>query len=372
MPEKKSSRVVTFDLMRGYFLIAIILDHLYFFPNGLDWWSARGDLFVTTAEGFFLISGLVLGIVRGSKLIDKPFKDVTKLLFQRSLQLYLTTITLVILFTILGWTLFMNYPGLKYGIMQPINIPDLLWQSISLQYFYGWADYLRLYAVFIFVSPLAMWLLRRGLWYILIILNVVIWLTFPTDPNIPDHIQESLQLVSWQLIFFGGMTLGFYWNQLTTWWLKLSSSLRTSIQWIVITYALFALITNIAITFGHKYFPSLVSFFPQDLGYRLYIDFFDKERLPLPRLLLFALWFSAAFIMFTKFERPIVKFTGWLLLPFGTNSLYVYTVHAFLLFFVHLYFTEGSLVYNFIIAISIIAIIRIMIQYKILMKIIPR
>ncbi len=175
MVQKKISRVLTFDLLRGYFLVAIILDHLAFFPNGLDWVSGRGNLYVSAAEGFFLISGIVLGIVRGAKLIDKPFWVPAKLLLKRSLQLYITAVVLMLLFTFIGW-LFLSNPGLKPGIRLPDeNIWRIIWGGLTFDYIYGWADYLRLYAIYIFVSPLAIWLLRRKLWYVVIAASLLVW-----------------------------------------------------------------------------------------------------------------------------------------------------------------------------------------------------
>ena len=369
---KKSSRILTFDLMRGYFLVAIILDHIYFFPNGLDWWSARGDLFVTTAEGFFLISGIVLGIVRGAKLIDKPFAQVSKLLLKRSVQLYLTAIALVFLFTVLGWTLFMNYPGLKVGIAPSDSNPlSLIWQIVTLQYFYGWADYLRLYAIFLFVSPLAIWLLRKGWWYILLAINVSVWLLFPSDPTVPDLTQELLQPLSWQLIFFSGLSIGFHWNHITTWWHGQSQLRKQIIRWGILALAVTTLIANIIIKFGPLYFN--LHSIPQNFSdYNLYIGYFDKERLPFTRIALFFLWFWAAFFLFRRFEDTIIRFFGWLLLPFGTNSLYVYTLHAFIIFFIHIWLVPGNILFNFIVSVSAVALIRIAIHYKFLMKIIPR
>lgn len=370
---KKSSRIITFDLMRGYFLVAIILDHLYFFPNGLDWWSARGDLYVTTAEGFFLISGIVLGVVRGSKLINQPFSHVTKLLMKRGIQLYLTTIILVILFTLIGWLFFMNNPGLKNGIATPsTNIPTMLWDIVTLQYFYGWADYLRLYAIFLLVSPVALWLLRKGWWYVLLILNACVWLLFPSDPLVPDTIQELFQPLSWQLIFFSGLTIGFHWDQITSWWRKQPQLRKTIVRWGVLSLAGIALIVNLFIAFGIKYYDLKFPGVPSDIGYKLYIGYFDKERLPLTRIVLFFLWFWAAFFLFRRFEGFIKRTIGWLLLPFGTNSLYVYTLHAFIIFFVYLWLKPGNILYNFAVSVAIVAIIRIAVHYKFLMKIIPR
>lgn len=358
--------------MRGYFLVAIILDHIYFFPNGLDWWSARGDLFVTTAEGFFLISGIVLGIVRGTKLIDKPFAFVSKLLLKRSLQLYLTSIVLIFLFTILGWTLFMNYPGLKVGIAPPnTDLLSLIWQTVTFQYFYGWADYLRLYAIFLLVSPLAMWLLRKGLWYVLLAVNVSVWLLFPSSPTVPDITQELLQPLTWQLIFFSGLSIGFHWNHIATWWRNQPRLRKQIIRWSILAVAAAALIANILIKFGPVYFG--LHSIPENINdYSLYIHYFDKERLPLTRIALFFLWFWAAFFLFRRFENLIIRFFGWLLLPFGTNSLYVYTLHALIIFFIHLWLVPGNILFNFIVSISTVLLIRVAIHYKFLMKIIPR
>ena len=370
MSIKKPSRILTFDLMRGYFLVAIILDHLKFFPNGLDIWSARGDLFVTTAEGFFLISGIVLGIVRGSKLLDKPFSQVARLLISRSFQLYITAICLVLIFTLIGWAAIDN-PGLKTGVIAPTtNFFDVIWQIVTLQYFYGWADYLRLYALFMLASPLALWLLRQGQWYVLLIASFLLWLVFPTNPETPDLAQELFQPLTWQLIFFGGMTIGFYWHHITLWWQTLSHRLRSALTYSIIGLAAITLVLNLLITFAPDFVASLDH--ASDLHYKLYIEFFDKERLPLSRIILFLIWFWASFALFQRFEPFIVRLFGWLLLPFGTNSLYVYTIHAFLIFLIHLWLQPGYWTTNLIVSVAIVLLVRVMIHYKFLMNIIPR
>ncbi len=368
--KKKSSRILTFDLLRGYFLVAILLDHLNFFPNGLDWWSARGSLYVTTAEGFFLISGIVLGIVRGAKLIDLPFSHVSKLLLKRGVQLYVTSAVMILLFTLIGWWFFMDYAGLKYGIAPAgTNIFEVIWQTLTFQYFYGWADYLRLYAIFLFVSPLVMWLLRKGLWRFVLAGSLLVWLLFPSGQNVSDSAQELFQPLSWQLIFFSGLTIGFHWKNLTAWWNRQSGRMRTYIKASVLTVAGVTLVVNVILAFGPKYFDLHAI---SELQSYLYTYYFDKERLPLARVALFFVWFSAAFYLFQRFEPFIKRWLGWLLLPFGTNSLYVYTLHAVLLFFVHLWLLPGNIFFNFAVSISLVAVIRLAIHYKFLMKIIPR
>ena len=114
---------------------------------------------------------------------------------------------------------------------------------------------------------------------------------------------------------------------------------------------------------------------------------FLKLDLPLPRLALSWLWFAGFFMLFRRFEDRIKRWLGWILLPFGHNSLYVYTVHAFVILVIHLfvapdyyisdfYFTSVDRFHeipaNFALSVSALALIYLAVKTKFLMKIIPR
>lgn len=369
--KKQSSRILALDLMRGYFLLCIIVDHLAYWPNGLDWLSARGELFISAAEGFFLISGIVLGIVRGSKLVDKPFKLPAWLLVKRGLQLYVTYVILALFFTLIGWAFFMNNPGLKVDIA-PTDTPllTLIWNTLTFQYLYGWADYLRLYCVFLFVSPLVLWLLRKGKWWIALAGSIAIWALSPT-PMYPDSL--FIQPYKWQLLFFGGMMIGFHWKQLTALWQGIPILWRRITIGAMISTSIATLIINLYLAFG-GYLGPVVYDIVAPIRAAWHEKYFDKELLPLARLLLALLWFWTSFWLFRRYESQITKFAGWLLLPFGTNSLYVYTVHAFIIFFIHLIVPAGNkeLLVNILLSWGIIVLIWTMIRYQILFKVIPR
>jgi hypothetical protein len=221
-----------------------------------------------------------------------------------------------------------------------------------------------------------MWLLRKGLWYVVLAASIGVWLLFPSAPTLPDAIQEYWQPLSWQLIFFGGMTIGFYWPQITAKWTSLSTKAKRLLTTSVVSVAAITLLTNIAIVFGANHVIPM----PADIAHQLDLfsttinrEFFDKEAMPIARILLFACWFTASFWLFHRFEKIIVKFLGWLFIPFGQSSLYVYTISAFILFFIHLYFvSSANWLPNFIISIVGILLIRLAIHYRILMNIIPR
>lgn len=371
--QKKIPRIVTFDLMRGFFLIAIIINHLALFPNLLDWWGMRGYLLVTTAEGFFLLSGIILGIVRGAKLIDTPLKEVSKIVLKRAWTLYLTHIILVIGFTLIAWHVYAGNPNIKFGIMEDQSWLQLIWQTITMQYIYGWADYLRFYAIFIAFSPLAFWLLRQGKWYFVLLISYTIWLLSPIDiHSTPWEAIALMQPIPWQALFFTGLVIGFHWPDISSWCQKYKKPLTRYVAPPVIVIALGLFSWNVFAVFVQEFINANWAHQLSYDAWSLRMNEFHKEQLPLARFLLFMLWFWAAFLIVKYFEKPIIKYTGWLLIPFGTNSLYVYTLHAVIVFFVHLYFQVGSILQNLVITVAAIALIYLAIRTRFLMNIIPR
>jgi len=370
---KKIPRIVTFDIMRGFFLVAIINDHLNFFPNYLDWWGMRGLLLTTTAEGFFLISGMVLGVVRGAKMIEAPFRDVAKLVLKRALMLYVTYVVLVIGFTLIGWYSFPTNPNVKYGLMQGHSLLQLVWQTMSFQYIYGWADYLRFYAIYLAISPLALWLLRKGKWYLVLLASFALWWLLPIDfHTIPWQTIELLQPIPWQVIFYLGLVIGFHWPDITDWATKHRRILtrHVAIPVVIIGVATFAI--NVFTVFANDIFHTAWADALSDKAWDLRMNSFHKETLPLNRILLFLLWFWTSFFIVKRYEKFILKYTGWLLVPFGMNSLYVYTLHAIILFFVHIYLVPTIPILNFLVMVGIVALIYAAVRTKFLFKVIPR
>jgi len=364
---RSSTRLSVLDLLRGYFLIVILLNHLHYYPSGLEWVTGESYLYTSTAEGFFLLSGIVLGLVRGAKLVDKPFKIARKLLLQRGVQLYVTGIVLSFIFTFLGW-LFLGQPGLKYGIFTPDGSPfDLIWKTLTLQYVYGWADFLRMYALFILVSPLALWLLRKGLWYLVMLASLGIWLLYPLSPWPAGELSDQ---VSWQIIFFAGFVIGFHIKSIQAWWQAKSDLWRRVVTNTIWVLAAITLVINVLLVFGHG-IPHIGQFLA-DMNVTIG-SHFDKDRMPLERLLLFGLWFLALLLLTSRFERWTTKWLGWLLLPLGMNSLYVYTIQAFIVFFLLLVMPLPlSWPINLLVSLAAIGLMYVAVRTKFLMRIIPR
>ena len=371
LEEPHIERIHSFDLMRGFFLIVILLDHLAYYPSGLDIFTGRGLLYISAAEGFFLISGIVLGIVRGRKLLKKPFKVAAKLLLKRSLQLYIEATILTLLFTLIAW-LFEGNPGLKYGAATTdVPIWSVIWQTITMQYTYGWADFLRYYALFMAGAPLVLWLLRQKKWYIVAIASVLIWKYYEQTPG-----GEEWLPLSWQLVFYSGFIIGFYWQNLTRWWKRyLRSWQRNTIAHLVSLLFIVGVASSFWLVFNANYWHVE----PYATWNLKIAPDFDKDQLPAQRLALGAVCFWGLFSFVRRHEKWFIKRLGWLLLPLGTNSLYVYTVEAFIVFFAHLFVLPAQPLIavapwyaNLAASLLAIALVWFAVRKKFLFSIIPR
>src|SRR3989339_456486 len=88
MSEPVKRRIHELDLLRGFFILVIIIDHLQFWPSPLTFLTGEGRLWVSAAEGFFLISGLLIGYIRGYKGRNQPLTSISKKLAYRAFMLY--------------------------------------------------------------------------------------------------------------------------------------------------------------------------------------------------------------------------------------------------------------------------------------------
>ena len=200
----KRSRILTLDLLRGLFLIIIFADHLAYAPS-LFFQFATGTSghFASAAEGFFAISGILVGYIYGPKILSHTKKIVIKM-WQRALLLYGLSVGFTLLYT--AWAALL--PG---GYLRQPNwqgpLTDLLVQSLTLQFHFGWADFLARYAIFMFVAPLAVWLIAKHHAWLVAFVSVVTWALF-------GHAAGWQIFTAWQVVFMIGIIIGFYLPQI--------------------------------------------------------------------------------------------------------------------------------------------------------------
>ena len=90
-------RIAAFDLLRGFFLFVIITNHLHFEPNLVELVTGRGALPASAAEGFYLVSGIMVGYVHLPSAIREGLGRVSVRIWKRTLVIYAAAVLLVLM-----------------------------------------------------------------------------------------------------------------------------------------------------------------------------------------------------------------------------------------------------------------------------------
>jgi hypothetical protein len=297
-------RMQSLDYLRGFFILIIITDHLWRWPNIFQYVSGRGELWVSAAEGFVIISGLLVGYVRGRKGLNLPMSEISKKLIKRGAVLYIWAFITTVLLVAASWYLtfrsniaFVPYTQSDWG--------GLLRDVLLLQYTHSLTHFLYLYAIFLILSPLFIWLLRIRLWHLAVAISFLGWFIGVVTSN------EWLQ---WQVLFFIPAIVGFNLEPTLRWLRKIPPRITT-------LGALFGL-SSILIS-GAIILPESPGAYSSEI--------FQRYPLSVARIVLAFVWFISLVWLFNRSEPIIEKSAGWLLGPFGQKSLTAYIVHSFVL-----------------------------------------
>lgn len=373
--------------MRGWFLVVIACDHLIRIPSMFDLVTGRGLLWVTAAEGFFFISGMLVGIARGRQMQLEGLKVASRHLWARAGKLYVASIILTLAYLFIGYALEAHgITAIKGGLTHFGSVGELLYNVFNLNYTYGWADFLSFYAMYLAIAPLALWLLRRKWWWVIVGVCLTLWLIkgVVTLPFLSYY-------AIWQVYFFLGMVFGYHYNSIRDRYRLLPA--RTVQLWRIglITATVTTIVASIAFTFGTPFFVrygptyagilQLLHLPSPDTFYRFFDGvkenetfklLFQNGRGGLLRLPIFLLWFGCLFSLVRQYEHLVITKVGWLLLPLGKNSLYVYILQSVLAFSVPLMHLPFSYVANTLINIAAVMICWVTVKRRFLFNIIPR
>ncbi len=306
-------RIFTLDILRGYFLLVILTDHLYRFPNLLQFFTGRGQLWVSAAEGFFMISGLLVGFIYRPK-ISRGFKKIFRKLWRRAAKLYVISVSLTLLFTL--WGQFLPADKIKSGIWPGGNLVQLLYKTATFQYVYGWADFLVFYAVFMFFAPIALWLIAKFNGWVVMVLSVLVWYFFRLQS---EH-------AAWQLLFMSGLLVGGNLLAIEEKFSALASRHKKLAGAILSGVTLLTIILSIYFVFG---FGRIL---PPENVFNFLAPLVDKNTVGPLRFILAWIWFAALYLLVRFRENQIDRVTGGIIRTLGQDSLLVYSLEAILLY----------------------------------------
>jgi hypothetical protein len=355
-PQRK--RLATLDLMRGYYVGVLAAIHLDYVPSLLGLVDGRGALLVSEAEGFFMISGLLVGMLRRRDLERNGPWKMTLNSWKRGFQLYLVAIPLTLLFTLIGRVAVAHgHTEVKVGLDDTSSPLVVLWRTMTFQYTYGWADFLTFYVPMFLAAPLVIWLLSKKLWpLVLIAAYAGYWL--------PSHYDTKFYspFLQWGVYFFIGATAGYHREALRGFMRRLSPVWNRTVRLVLVFAAALIYAAGIVLLFH----PHLVS------GDGTYYNLFENNRLGVLRPFAAPISVAGTYFLVRRFEEPIVRTIGKVLVPFGKNSLYVYVAQSFVVFLVPFAFGAKGFWFNTLFDLAVIAIMWLGVRTKFLAFLIPK
>jgi hypothetical protein len=366
--EEAGRRDLRLDFLRGFCAFAMVVDHLggasFLYP-----FTGGNTFFVSAAEGFIFLSGLLVGLIYGPRVRRDGLAAVQLHLLRRAFTLYLVTLGLT--FTFVGLSRLADMPWLQD--VEPFT-PQLVISLLTLHRTYYLVDVMLLYTLLLAIAPLAVLLLDAGRTWIVVAISAGLWALYQWAPDavqVPWPIvhNDTFQVTAWQLWFFGGMVIGYHRGRI---WSALSRlpRLPTVLALLILAAGLVALrLSNgapLAVIMG----------MPE--GQAALDLLFDKHVVRPGRLLAFAVFFPLLYLALTELWRPLARALGWLMIPFGQNALYVYAMHLFAVYLSALLlpyvpgFDRFSAWQNTPVQLAAVLLIWVMVKREVLFDVIPR
>ncbi|MBE0468509.1 MAG: OpgC domain-containing protein [Methyloprofundus sp.] len=378
-------RDLRLDFLRGLIMLVVISVHMeYFSLFSLFAWGRIG--YVSSAEGFVTLSGIVLGVVYRRRLSREGFKSCAIKLWQRSFQLYRINLFIILSIAVLRMIPSINTfevsnwvslaaPDQVYPLYPPVTASwsTILQQALLLRIGPHQFQVIGLYVVLIALAPLVLFGLHQRKTLLLIGASCLLY-----GINQKLHLsitgagfERAFPTLTWQFLFINGMAVGYHHEKVLGYLIDPKNKPLICIAGLICLVFIFLSLNNPKPIFWPWRTFSLID--PAYL-HEIYMGWFQKNTLGLGRVINNIVLFIVFYYALSHYWMPINKALGWLLVPLGQASLYVFILHVYFI----ILFSSTSLpgYHNFFINTGIhlatILIIWAMVKYRVLFNLIPR
>ena len=306
----EGDRDLRLDLLRGYLIFAMLVDHI----AGGSWLHAvtGGDRFVVSAaEGFMLISGLVMGMVYQKVIRRDGLCAALRKVLLRAVKLYILHVALT-----LGFATASNLAGAFWSAPVEDRAAFVV-GVLTLRETYYLTDIVHLYTMLVLSAPVALLLLARGRGSLVLLASGLLWAVYQQFPYELASITANVAFpaAAWQVFFFGGLVLGYHRGRV---WALLGRIPRVLAA---------PLLGCAALALIAQHISGGTLFLTDGLVGQSHDEIFYKWDVRPGRLIAVAIFFPLAYLLVSAAWRPLRVGLGWILLPLGQNSLLAYSMH---------------------------------------------
>jgi len=389
----KPGRDLRLDLFRGFIILAVVITHIEV-SGPYSYLTLHAVGAITGAEMFVFLSGMVLGMVY--PLGIARFGEWASAIgaWKRARKQYLVTLAVILIVFALSFVPLLNTDAITTftdrgtgldGVQAEGRVYDLYPNAMQLLAYpppwYAIRQFLLLemgpwpfniMGLFVVLSlfiPVFMWVIRRGYWWALLVVSWALYVFQAVNPDfkpLNSQFDAVFPLLTWQVVFTHGLVLGYYRRQITR---ALTGRLgKVLIGVLICGYAAFLVYVWAGDRFDFTPTP-----FPATMYQDLYNTAYQRVDLQWGRLIDIAFFAIVSYAILTVFWKPVNAVIGWLWIPLGQASLYVFVWQVFFaLVIASLPLDYGNVWIGTAVHTALILLSWYMIRRKFLFSVIPR
>jgi hypothetical protein len=211
----RMKRLIIFDVLRGIFLLMMIVDHS---PSRLRLFTDQPIGFFTSAEGFVFVSAFLAGMLFRRRTEKSGFAAARSATTRRAWRIYRAHLLTLAFAFLIGSLFLAELPGVGNLLGQYLKNPGAAVVGSAILLFRPpLMDILPMYIWFSFLTPLAFLAARRWGWKTVISASLAVWLISQTrvrdwlvtaSQGIPYVELGPFDMLAWQLLWIIGLFFG--------------------------------------------------------------------------------------------------------------------------------------------------------------------
>ena len=385
-PSDGGKRDLRIDLIRGMVMFILIVVHINMTSvyNYIAW--ERFGV-VTGAEGFVILSGLILGLLSRMRMMHDGFGSTVNKQFSRSFLLYRTSLFVIISVLLIDLIPFIDahatmtfttYAGKVYNLYPDMALftqyhDKIIAKFLLLKYGPHQFQILGLYVILLMLSPFVLWLLSKDKVAVVLTVSWIIYFAnngFHTRPT-GAQFEYAFPILTWQILFVHGLVIGYYRNEI---WNFFHSKKGAVVFYI--TLVLFFIFLFFTYNNPISKIPAYLRLHvidPETFRF-IYQKFFPKNTLGIGRLINDFVLLVISYGLLSYFWKPIERLLGWFFIPVGQASLYVFILHIYACILIAniTLFSQEDILINTLGHTLVFVFMWLMVRYKVLFTVIPR